>query len=324
VGHIAALCVVRDRPPQSAPTVQRLSFHTCGSWSQSAQNGGCSGAWLAYPEELAFSENRGIEGVIAWLKDLQKAKFNCITLADLFTFAGVVAQEAVGGPPTAWYPGRLDALAPGPKTVPFSARLPDGMLQPQGIAYNFLNYGMTVREITALIGGGHTFGGADPTTTGWDGSFTAAGDAWPPKGQDNLYFKTLLDLEWTPYVVNETKRVQLVPAPGQKTDYAANNGKMVFRLPSDYALRAAPTFRYWSRKFADNNTLFVQDYQRIYQRTLQLGAGITWTPRTTFKWRGLKNDFEGYGPLIDPLLDPADFSDAGAGVLPSTTTASGA
>lgn len=70
------------------------------------------------------------------------------------------------GPAVAWHPGRRDALSPGPLTVPFSARLPDGNFAAAGVLYNFLNYGLTVREAVALIGGGHSFGGADPTTTG--------------------------------------------------------------------------------------------------------------------------------------------------------------
>ena len=55
-----------DDAQQAGPTVQRASFHACGTWSQSAQNGGCSGAWHRFAEDMDFPENAGLHEVRAW------------------------------------------------------------------------------------------------------------------------------------------------------------------------------------------------------------------------------------------------------------------
>ena len=56
--------------------------------------------------------------------------------------------------------------------------------------YYYLNLGLTNREAVALTGGGHSIGGADAGATGWNGTFTRGGDAWPTPAND--YFKTLV------------------------------------------------------------------------------------------------------------------------------------
>ena len=61
------------------------------------------------------------------------------------------------------------------------------------------------------------------------------------------------------YKVNETNRIQFVPVKGQKgVPTMADNGKRVFRLPSDMALRDSETYAYWVRQYAKNNTLFLE------------------------------------------------------------------
>lgn len=287
-------------------TITRMAFHTCGTWSQSAQNGGCSGAWHNYYNDASFPGNEGIQPALDGIKSI-KERYPCLTLADAWTFSGVVAQEWAGGPAVAWIPGRLDALSPGPTAPPFAARLPDGMFNAAGVQYNFLQYGMTEREIVALISGGHSFGGANVATTGWNGSFTPAGNSWPtPK---NRYLRDMNDLEWVATTVPESGRLQLVPAPGQNTQYTDASGNLVFRLPSDLALVESDYFGPWAAAYAANETLFLSDYSRIFQRTLQLGAGITWEPLAAdgdYKWRGLNGDWEGWGPYMDPQLDSVD------------------
>ena len=59
----------------------------------------------------------------------------------------------------AWYPGRPDALGPGPDVPAYSARLGNGAFSSAGVLYLFTNLGLTVREATALMGGGHSLGG---------------------------------------------------------------------------------------------------------------------------------------------------------------------
>lgn len=84
------------------------------------------------------------------------------------------------GPPIAWYPGRRDALGPGPSHPPFSQRLAPGDYSPSGVMDFYTNMGMSVREAVVLNAGGHSMGGADKDGSGWDGEPLAV---WRGRGQ---------------------------------------------------------------------------------------------------------------------------------------------
>lgn len=164
-----------------------------------------------------------------------------------------------------------------------------------------------------------------------------------------------------------TSRVQHVPTPGQQTNYTdADTGKQVARLPSDIALRTSSGLSYWTLAYAMNEGPFVHDFQRVFQRLLQVcggsggvglgggvgwhcqaclckqcaqrctlglkvalsdraklflegaletpyrsgcwlpamqfGAGKTWMPLTTYKWKGLKGDAPDFGTDIKPQV----------------------
>ncbi|PRW44589.1 cytochrome C peroxidase [Chlorella sorokiniana] len=285
------------------PKLMRLGFHACGTWSAAGRTGGCSGGWHQWAQDYKNGANAGLEDLTLAVKDL-KANHSCITFSDLVTLGGAVATEAAGGPPIAWYPGRKDAKSHGPAYPAFSSRLPMGGFSPSGVFYYYINLGLTNREAVALTGGGHSIGGADVDATGWNGTFTSAGDVWPKPS--NAYFKTLVELGWEYEVVNGTGRVQYVPIKGQNTSYTAEDGTQVFRLPSDIALRGASVFSFWSVAYAQNETAFLSDFQRVMQRVMQLGAGETWEPDTSYVWKGLKGDWEGFGPDIKPQSDYSD------------------
>jgi acyl-CoA reductase-like NAD-dependent aldehyde dehydrogenase len=44
----------------------------------------------------------------------------------------------------------------------------------------------------------------------------------------------------------------------------------VFRLPADYALREADVFRRWAELYARDAAAFTRDFQRTYQRAMQV------------------------------------------------------
>lgn len=70
------------------------------------------------------------------------------------------------------------------------------------------------------------------------------------------------------------------------------------------ALRESPNFSFWTTAYALNETLFLEDYTRVWQRTLQWGAGITFTidPKA-YTWKGLKGNAKDWGTDIQPQLD---------------------
>ncbi len=86
-----------------APTVLRLAAHACIMGSAVARGNGCNGGWLQFAVEAKHPNNAGLESTISWLGELRQTSYPCITYADLYTFAGVLAVEAAGGPAVAWY-----------------------------------------------------------------------------------------------------------------------------------------------------------------------------------------------------------------------------
>jgi hypothetical protein len=173
-----------------APKANRLAFHSAATYASSAGPGalgGPNGGWFKFPQNAEFEGNVGLSDTISALIKLTK-EHPCITFADAVFFASAVLTEAAGGPPIAWIPGRRDAISTtmGPTSPPLAARLPDASFASSAVQYFYTQMGLSSREMVALNGGGHSFGAADVSASGWNGSFTQAADVWPsPK---NLYF----------------------------------------------------------------------------------------------------------------------------------------
>lgn len=74
-----------------------------------------------------------------------KEKFPGITYADLYTLAGVVAVEEMGGPTINWSAGRTDADSG--KACPPDGRLPDAARQEDHVRAIFYRMGFSDREV---------------------------------------------------------------------------------------------------------------------------------------------------------------------------------
>jgi hypothetical protein len=48
----------------------------------------------------------------------------------------------------------------------------------------------------------------------------------------------------------------------------------IFRLPADYALKQADVFRKWAEVYAKDTDAFTRDFQRTYQRAMQVGCTL--------------------------------------------------
>jgi cytochrome c peroxidase len=86
-----------------AATLIRLAWHSSGTYSAKDKTGGSNGATQRMLPESGWGANAGLNGAREFLAPL-KAKYN-VTFADLWTFAGVVAIENMGGPKIAWRSG---------------------------------------------------------------------------------------------------------------------------------------------------------------------------------------------------------------------------
>jgi len=281
----------------SAPTLFRLGFHHCNIGSAFGYGYTCNGGWLHYDVDAQAGQNAGLPDTLNTLDALRNSgSYGCITYADLYTFSGALGLELGGGPPIAWYPGRADPISSGPANPPLSVILPDGMNNAAATQHWGANFGFTLRETVLLLGGGHTFGGAD--ASGWLGSFTSFGDSFPTPA--NKYFIDLLQQTWTPVAS---------PSGSGKTQFVCSacgsdpDGNPVIRFPSDMALRDSSTFNSFSTEYANNAQKFVNDLQYAYQRLLQLGAGQSYFLSNSYVWKGYNGNWNGYGTNIQPLMN---------------------
>jgi cytochrome c peroxidase len=104
----------------------RLSWHSSGTYDYTSSIvGGSNGATMRFVPESSDGANNGIAKAIARLAPI-KTNFPAISLADLWTLAGVVAIEEMGGPHVAWRAGRTDDSDA--SNTPPHGRLPDAHL----------------------------------------------------------------------------------------------------------------------------------------------------------------------------------------------------
>jgi cytochrome c peroxidase len=278
------------------PGVVRLAFHTCGSFVALDSSGGCDGAWLRFSPDKDAVANGGTVAESVTKLDRIKEKFPCITYADLYTLAGSVAVEVAGGPAVAWSPGRVDADGPGPSHPPYSSRLPDGMFNGAGLAYFMTQWGFSAREAVAVIGGGHSIGGAEPDASGWKMVFTPSNDKWPTPA--NQYFTLLMNSTWIPAETEDTGLPYYKLAEGEKfagNDLPDAEGKPVGRLPSDMALRLMKLYAPIAAEYAADEAAFLRDFSFAYEKLLALGSPGVGRQGGAWRWKGFDGKWEGAG-----------------------------
>ena len=147
-----------------------------------------SGATMRFAPESDHGANAGL-GVARALLEPIKKRFSWISYADLYTLAGVVAVEEMGGPTVAWTPGRTDA-ADG-TACPTDGRLPDASQAAAHLRDIFYRMGFDDKEIVALSGA-HTLGRCHADRSGFVGPWTRA-----PITMSNQYFDVLVNEKWS-------------------------------------------------------------------------------------------------------------------------------
>lgn len=151
------------------PVFVRLAWHASGTYDKKSKTGGSEGGTMRYAPESTDGANAGLDKARAFLEPI-KAKYPWISYGDLWTLAGVVAIEEMGGPTIEWKGGRVDK---GPESAPPNGRLPDGAKGPgkdgaEHLRAVFHRMGFTDQEIVALSGA-HTLGRCHPDRSGFDG-----------------------------------------------------------------------------------------------------------------------------------------------------------
>jgi len=180
-----------------------------------------------------------------------KQKHPGISYSDLWTLAGVVAIESMGGPQIKWRPGRSDK-DDGSHCTP-DGRLPDAAQGADHIRDVFGRMGFNDREMVALIGA-HALGRCHTDRSGFSGPWTHS-----PTVFSNDFFVQLLENTWTKKKWNGP--IQFEDPSGQ-----------LMMLPADLALIQDPEFKKIVEDYAKDEDKFFKDFAAAFQKLEELGV----------------------------------------------------
>ncbi|KAK3279856.1 L-ascorbate peroxidase 1, cytosolic [Cymbomonas tetramitiformis] len=241
--------------PDKGPTLVRLAWHSSGTYDKMTNTGGSGAGTIRFKEELAHGANAGLDTAVGWMEPI-KAKHEALSYADLYTLAGAVAVEELGGPAVGWRAGRMDAIDPSEVTP--DGRLPaadkgNPMATAQGLRDTFYRMGFNDQEIVALAGA-HALGRCHADASGYVGPWTGT-----PTIFTNAYFTLLLKLKWTP---DDSKAL---------FQYTDTSGQLMM-LPSDIVLIEDDGFKGWVQIYSKDNKKFYSDFAAAFQKLEELGT----------------------------------------------------
>jgi len=205
---------------------------------------------MRFTPESAHEANAGLHVARARLEKV-KEKHPGISYADLWTLAGAVAVESIGGPKISWRPGRSDK--PDGTQAPPNGRLPDAAKGPTHVREIFSRMGFSDQEMVALIGA-HAVGRCHTDRSGYDGPWTNS-----PTVFGNDFFVQLLERKWTEKKWNGPKQ------------FEDESGSLMM-LPADLALLQDPAFKKWVEVYAKDEGKFHQDFANAFAKLLELGV----------------------------------------------------
>ncbi|KAJ3094786.1 heme peroxidase [Phlyctochytrium bullatum] len=249
---IAALLDSPDYDDGSyGPVLVRLAWHAAGTYDVKTGTGGSNGATMRFDPEASHGANAGLKIARDLLEPVKK-KFPEISYSDLWSLAGVVAIQEMGGPVVPWRPGRADAVSAEACTP--DGRLPDAAQGQDHLRNIFYRMGFNDQEIVALAGA-HALGRCHTDRSGFEGPWTRA-----PTTFSNDYFQRLVGERWV-----ERKWT----GPKQFADKATGDLMM---LPADLALIKDRAFSKHVYAYAKDSDLFFKDFSNAFRKLLELGV----------------------------------------------------
>ena len=243
--------------PNAGPTLVRLAWHSSGTYDKMSKTGGSQGGTIRFKEELSHGGNAGLDKMVAKLEPI-KERNSAISYADLYTYAGKVAIEEMGGPKLDFKYGRVDEITPD-KVTP-DGRLPDadkgdhaGPNTIKGLRDVFYRMGFDDQEIVALSGA-HALGRCHKEASGYVGPWSST-----PLLFNNSYYGLLKGLKW-----EENKKTK-------KFQYRDPSGQLMM-LPSDIALLEDAEFKKYVLIYAKDQKLFFKDFKNAFEKLESLGT----------------------------------------------------
>jgi cytochrome c peroxidase len=193
---------------------------------------------------------------------------------DIWTFAGAVAIEHMGGPPVHWRPGRRSValgegdsdIGVGTGGVLFSNAIPKASAHPNGIGDTvrnvkevFARQGFSDRELVALLGA-YAVCRCHPSHTA-DLPYSGVVLTRAPAAFGNEYFRFLLSNTWT---------LRRGDGPDQFENVA---GDLVI-LPADMALLLDKDLRKHVETFAKDEDAFYGAFASAFQKLEENGVSV--------------------------------------------------
>ncbi|ORX57996.1 heme peroxidase [Hesseltinella vesiculosa] len=234
------------------PLFLRLAWHTSGTFSDKEKDGGSRFGTMRFDKEISRGSNLGLDIARDLLEKEVQAKHPGISTGDLYTLAGVVAVQELGGPDIPWRPGRVDGGQD--KLVP-DGRLPDADQGSAHVRDVFYRMKFDDEEIAALIGG-HALGRCHLDRLGYDGPWTDARTVF-----DNSYYTTLLERTWVPKTVSSGK-------------HQFESGTLMM-LPAEIDMLKDAKFKKFYEVFAKDQDKFFKVFSKALVKLLENGVPFT-------------------------------------------------
>jgi len=234
------------------PVFVRLAWHAAGTYCKQTKTGGTNGATMRFHPESSDEANNGLDIARKRLEKV-KAKYPNLSYGDLWTLAGVVAIEEMGGPKVEWHSGRTDAQDG--KSCPPVGRLPDAEKGAQHIRDVFYRMGFNDQEIVALIGA-HVLGRCHKSRSGYDGPWSRSNTTF-----SNDFYKVLLNEKWTARKWNGKMQLE-----------NSSSGSDLMMLPADMAFLFDDNFKKYVQIYANDQVRFFNDFSKAFTKLLELGC----------------------------------------------------
>lgn len=242
----------------------RLAWHCSSTFRASDWRGGCNGARIRHSPESEWGFNAGLSDALQLLVPIKEKHGDGLSWADLIVLAGTVAVEEAGGRSMRFCGGRVD-VEDGSSSEGLKFKFPPNNIGAARLKDNIRLLGMTLREFTALTGGGHALGKMHVERSGFTGQWTT-----DPRHLDNEYFQVLLGEDWETFNVTSGAPTG---AAGEKEQAPLQQfkakGKGLFMLPADLLFRTDPELAAISEEYAADNDLFLDDFAAAWTRLME-------------------------------------------------------
>jgi len=231
----------------------RMAWQCASTYRATDYLGGCNGARLRHSPQKDWPANAALDKALAILKPVKDKYGAGVSWADLIVLAGNVALERGGVEAMPFCGGRSDAEAGTTSDSYLKSRLTGSMYDTAEVLKESIQVmGLTMREMTALNGGGHSLGRMHVAVSGFEGAWTST-----PTKVSNEYFVRLLSEDWEPYTVPKTQAMQ----------YKAK-GKELFMLKSDLLFRTDAELQAIAQEYASDNQIFLHDFAAAWVKLM--------------------------------------------------------